>query len=297
MRVNIDGVFSGGGVKALAFIGALEVLEEQNYYFERVAGTSAGAIIASLKAAGYNAKDLNVILEELSFEKLIDQPLSDQIFPFSKWLFLYFRMGLYKGNRLEQLLAKWLHKKGVHTFADLPKGSLKVVCSDVTLGRMVVFPDDLKEVYGIDPRTFSVAKAARISASLPYFFMPVKIHGKKGKSLVVDGGVLSNFPIWLFENEHGRRKRPIIGMQLSDPPDQLPERKIKNSIQMFQALFSTMKQAHDARYISTTKSRDIIFIPVKGVETTDFYLSPLQKERLLEIGREQAMGFLKRWSK
>ncbi|WP_101844264.1 patatin-like phospholipase family protein [Halobacillus sp. Marseille-P3879] len=295
--MNIDGVFSGGGVKALAFIGALEVLEENNYQFERVAGTSAGAIVASLKAAGYEAKDLNVILDELSFEKLIDQPLSDQIFPFSKWLFLYFRMGLYKGIRLEQLLAKWLGKKNIRTFGDLPKGSLKVICSDLTLGRMVVIPDDLKEVYGIDPRTFSVAKAVRISASLPYFFIPVKLHGKKGKSLLVDGGVLSNFPIWLFENEHGRRKRPIIGMQLSDPPDQLPERKIKNSIQMFQALFSTMKQAHDARYISTTKSRDIIFIPVEGVETTDFYISPVQKEKLLNIGREQAVTFLKRWSK
>ncbi|MCP3025711.1 patatin-like phospholipase family protein [Halobacillus sp. A5] len=295
--MNIDGVFSGGGVKALAFIGALEVLEEYGYHLERLAGTSAGAIIASLKAAGYEAEDLKVILDELSFEKLIDQPLSDQIFPFSKWLFLYFRMGLYRGNRLEQLLTKWLSKKGIHTFADLPAGSLKVVCSDLTLGKMVVFPDDLKEIYGIDPKTFSVAKAARISASLPYFFMPVKIHGKKGKSLLVDGGVLSNFPIWLFENEHGRRKRPIIGLQLSDPPDQLPERKIKNAIQMFQALFSTMKQAHDARYISTTKSRDIIFIPVKGVETTDFYISPLQKEKLLTLGRTEAMSFLKRWAK
>nr|WP_289214434.1 patatin-like phospholipase family protein [Halobacillus campisalis] len=295
--MNIDGVFSGGGVKSLAFIGALEVLEKNDYSFQRVAGTSAGAIVACLKAAGYTSEDLRVILEELTLENLIDQPFVDQIFPFSKWIYLYFRMGLYRGNRLEDVLEKWLQKKGIKTFAHLPEGELKIVCSDLTLGRMVVIPDDLKEVYGIDPNTFSVAKAARISATLPYFFMPVKLHGKKGKSILVDGGVLSNFPIWLFENEHGRRKRPIIGMQLSDPPDHLPEKRIKNAIEMFQALFNTMKQAHDARYISASKSRDIIFIPVKGVETTDFHLSTKHKEMLIDLGREQAEKFLKRWSK
>ncbi|MFC7060603.1 patatin-like phospholipase family protein [Halobacillus seohaensis] len=295
--MKIDGVFSGGGVKALAFIGALEVLEENQYQFQRVAGTSAGAMVACLVAAGYTSKELKVILDELSFETLIDEPVSDKVFPFSKWLFLYYRMGLYKGNHLEKILDKWLSKKGIRTFAQLPEGSLKVVCSDLTLGKMVVIPDDLKETYGIDPRTFSVAKAARISASLPYFFRPVKLYGKNGKSLLVDGGVLSNFPIWLFENDDGRRTRPIVGMQLSDPPDQLPERNIKNAIQMFQALFQTMKQAHDARYVSTTKSRDIIFIPVKDVETTDFYLSKKQKEFLLDIGRQRALQFLKRWSK
>ncbi|UOR13880.1 patatin-like phospholipase family protein [Halobacillus amylolyticus] len=295
--MNIDGVFSGGGVKALAFIGALEVLDENDYHFRRVAGTSAGAIIACLIASGYQAKDLKKILFDLSLEKLTDEPLPERIFPFSKWLLLYFRMGLYKGNRLENILEKWLEQKGVRTFADLPSGSLKVICSDLTLGKMVVIPDDLKDLYGIDPSTFSVAKAARISAGLPYFFMPVKLHGKKGKSLLVDGGVLSNFPIWLFENEHGKRKRPILGMQLSDPPDELPEQKIKNAIQMFHALFRTMKKAHDARYISEDTSRDVIFIPVKGIETTDFLMNNEQKEKLISIGKEKAEQFLWRWKK
>ncbi|WFT76969.1 patatin-like phospholipase family protein [Halobacillus naozhouensis] len=295
--MNIDGVFSGGGVKALAFIGALEVLDENGYRFQRVAGTSAGAIVACLIASGYQAKDLKKILVELSLEKLIDTPFPEKFLPFYKWLLLYFRMGLFKGNRLENLLEKWLEQKGVHTFADLPHGSLKVICSDLTLGKMVVIPDDLHRLYGIDPDTFSVAKAARISAGLPYFFMPVKLHGKKGKSLLVDGGVLSNFPIWLFENEQGKRRRPILGMQLSDPPDQLPEQKIKNSIQMFHALFRTMKKAHDARYISESTSRDVIFIPVKGVETTDFSMNADQKEKLMSIGKEKAKQFLDRWKK
>ncbi|MBA2173625.1 patatin-like phospholipase family protein [Halobacillus locisalis] len=295
--MKVDGVFSGGGVKALAFIGAMEELEDKGYEFRRVAGTSAGAILASLTAAGYSAKELREKLKQLSFEKLVDVPLADQLFPFMKWLLLYYRLGLYKGNRLENTLEQWLEEKGVRTFADLPPRSLKVICSDLTLGRMVVIPDDLRSVYGIDPATFSVAKAVRMSSGLPYFFIPVKLHGKKGKCVIVDGGVLSNFPIWIWEDTKGCRTRPIIGMQLSDPPDQLPERKIRNSIQMFHALFKTMQQAHDARHISPSTSKDVIFIPVTGIDTTDFNMSEKEKEKIMEVGREHAAVFLDRWKK
>ncbi|MEC3883079.1 hypothetical protein GLW00_13575 [Halobacillus litoralis] len=295
--MKVDGVFSGGGVKALAFIGALEELEEQGYTFKRMAGTSAGAILASLTAAGYTARELKERLNHLSFLSLVDVPLSDRLFPFMKWLLLYYRMGLYKGNQLENVLEEWLGEKGVRTFADLPSGSLKVICSDLTLGRIVVIPDDLKKVYGIDPATFSVAKAVRMSSGLPYFFIPVKIHGKRGRSIMVDGGVLSNFPLWIWEKPDGCRTRPIIGMKLSDEPDKLPEQKIKNAIQMFHALFKTMQQAHDARYISKALSKDIIFIPVSGVETTDFDMSKEEKETLMALGREHASKFLKRWSR
>lgn len=293
----MDGVFSGGGVKALAFIGALEELEARGYSFSRVAGTSAGAILASLTAAGYTAKELKERLKSISFEELVDVPLSDRLFPFMKWLLLYYRLGLYKGNQLEKVLEEWLEDKGVRTFADLSPGSLKVICSDLTLGRIVVLPDDLKKVYGIDPATFSVAKAVRMSAGLPYFFIPVKIHGKTGRSVIIDGGVLSNFPLWIWEKKSGCRTRPIIGMKLSDEPDKLPEQKIKNAIQMFHALFKTMQQAHDARYISKTMSKDIIFIPVNGVETTDFDMSAEQKEALMNLGHKHASEFLQRWSR
>ncbi|MCA1009655.1 patatin-like phospholipase family protein [Halobacillus halophilus] len=295
--MKVDGVFSGGGMKALAFIGALEELEEQGYQFSRLAGTSAGSILASMTAAGYTSKELKEKLKSLSFESLVDLPIAERLFPYSKWFLLYFRMGLYKGNRLECTIEEWLEEKGVRTFADLPSGSLKIVCSDLSIGRIIVIPDDLKRVYGIDPATFSVAKAVRMSSGLPYFFMPIKLHGKNGKSLIVDGGVLSNFPIWIWEGKEGRRKRPIIGLKLSDPPSQLPAQKIRNAIQMFHALFKTMQQAHDARYISHSKSKDIIFISVKGYDTTDFHLSNQEKEDLMKIGRVHAAEFLKRWTK
>ncbi|MER2091063.1 MAG: patatin-like phospholipase family protein, partial [Sporosarcina sp.] len=56
----IDGVFSGGGLKGFALVGAYQVLEEKGYQFKRVAGTSAGSILASFIAAGYTAKEIEV---------------------------------------------------------------------------------------------------------------------------------------------------------------------------------------------------------------------------------------------
>ncbi|QHE52928.1 patatin-like phospholipase family protein [Pontibacillus sp. HMF3514] len=295
--MKIDGVFSGGGVKAIAFIGALEVVEKKGYQFERVAGTSAGAIMASFIAAGYNSDEIQELFEELQLNKLLDPPKLVDWLPFTKWLSLYFRMGIYKGKKLEDWIEQKLNQKGVRTFSDLPKDSLKVIVSDLTLGRLVVLPDDLKRLYGLKPREFSVARAVRMSAGLPYFFIPEKIQGEKErqKSIIVDGGLLSNFPIWVFTSDLERRKRPILGMKLSNSADNIPPRVIKNAIDMFQALFITMKQAHDARYVSKADAVDIIFIPVEKVGTTDFDMSEKDREGLIKLGREHAEEFLKKW--
>lgn len=295
--MKIDGVFSGGGVKAIAFIGAIEAVEKKGYQFERVAGTSAGAIMASFLAAGYKSEQIHQLFKELQLKKLLDPPTFGDWFPFSNWLFLYFRMGLYKGKRLEDWIYEVLGKKGIYTFRDLPKGSLKVIASDLTLGRIVVIPDDLERVYGISPNEFTVAKAVRMSAGLPYFFMPEPMFGKgHQKSLIVDGGLLSNFPIWVFTSNLERRMRPILGMKLSKGNDHIPARKIKNAIEMFQALFVTMKQAHDARYIHKEDAVDIIFIPVEDVETTDFDLNEDSIDKLIAVGEKHATTFLRHWS-
>ena len=72
--MDIDGVFSGGGMKGFAYVGALQVLEERGIKFKRVAGTSAGAILATFIAAGFNAKELEEIFDELNLKALLDPP-------------------------------------------------------------------------------------------------------------------------------------------------------------------------------------------------------------------------------
>ncbi len=185
--MDIDLVFSGGGVKGFALLGAYEAIEEKGLRWKRLAGTSAGALLSALLSAGYSARDIARLLEELELEQFLDErPLW---IPFSlwKWVRLYWHLGLYQGKAFERWLEAALAARGVRTFQDVPAGSLYIVASDVTNGRIVVLPDDLA-IYGIDPGSFSIAKAVRMSISIPYFFEPVRLRGRNGVAFIVDGG-------------------------------------------------------------------------------------------------------------
>lgn len=290
----IDGVFSGGGIKGFALIGACEELENKGLRFARVAGTSAGSIVAALIAAGYTSKEIYQLLDELDLSKLLDSRKTFIPFPFAKWLFVYWKLGLYKGNELEKWICEKLEAKGLRTFADLPPHALRVIGSDLSNGQMIVFPDDLQK-YGISPGSFPIAKAIRISCSIPYFFEPVKMRSMNGVNVLVDGGVLSNFPMWLFDKDNGQKIRPVLGIKLSASDYEHKKHKITNAIQLFGALFETMKDAHDSRYISKKHVKNIIFIPTEGVLSMEFHLTEESKRELYNLGREKAKQFLKTW--
>jgi NTE family protein len=292
--MNIDGVFSGGGIKGFALIGAYEEIEKRGLQFVRVAGTSAGSILAALIAAGYTSNEIYQLLDELEISKILDTRKTIIPLPFAKWLLLYWKLGLYKGNQFERWIKEKLEAKGIRTFSDLPSQSLRVVASDLSNGRLIVLPDDLGK-YGISPSSFSVAKAIRISCSIPYFFEPVKMRSIDGIDVLVDGGVLSNFPMWLFDQDNIQKIRPVLGIKLSSSEYEHKKHKIQNAIQLFGALFETMKDAHDSRYISKKHAKNIIFIPVEGVFPIEFNLTEEKKRQLFDIGKEHAKQFLKTW--
>ncbi|THE11289.1 hypothetical protein E1I69_15650 [Bacillus timonensis] len=291
----IDGVFSGGGIKGFALIGAYQAIEERGLAFKRMAGTSAGSLIAALIAAGYTSSEIIDLMEELDLGDFLDQRKALLPTPLAKWLLLYWRLGLYKGDMLEKWIYQKLRAKGVVTFQNLPPGRLRIIASDLTNGRIIVLPDDL-ERYGIHPASFPVAKAVRMSCSLPYFFEPVRLKDYQGNTIVVDGGVLSNFPIWLFDEEKMLKKRPVLGIKLSGNSQQQKQNKIHNAIDMFGALFETMKNAHDARYISRRHEKNIIFIPIESGLTTEFGLTDEKKQELIQQGKTRAESFLRTWS-
>ncbi|MBM7097303.1 patatin-like phospholipase family protein [Bacillus sp. H-16] len=297
--MKIDGVFAGGGVRALAFVGALNAIEKKGIEFERVAGTSAGAITAAFIKAGFTSGEIFDLFEEMDLRQLLDPRRSMFPFPFLRWLTMYKKIGLYKGNEFEKWMVETLKSKGVSTFEDLPAGSLRMVASDITNGRFVVLPDDLP-LYGRIPEKFSVARAIRMSCSIPFFFEPVKIYDGTAKpSYVVDGGVLSNFPMWVFKKRNQKRlTRPVLGFRLSPTLEEesANPRKIKNAMQFTYAMVETMRTAHDQRYISRDLAKDIVFIPVKDVKTTDFALTDEQKQSLIQLGETSTFDFLKRWS-
>jgi NTE family protein len=82
--LRCDAVFEGGGVKGIGLVGAVAATEELNYEFCNVAGTSAGAIVAALVAAGYRASELRHIMQGLDYAEFKDKGLLDHIPVFGK---------------------------------------------------------------------------------------------------------------------------------------------------------------------------------------------------------------------
>lgn len=190
--MEIDIVLSGGGVKGFALVGAYEAIEAKGLQLRRIAGTSAGSMIAALIAAGYTSQQMIELIDHLDLKQLLDK--RKEVLPFSlmKWVFLYWKMGLYKGQVLEEWMEEVLAAKGIRTFGDLPKDRLYIVASDVTSGRILVLPTDLPQ-YGIDPDTFSVAKAVRMSVSIPYFLSLLSYRRMPGNLWLSMGECLAIF--------------------------------------------------------------------------------------------------------
>ncbi len=299
-----DAVFEGGGVKGIGLVGAVAVTEEKGYRFENVAGTSAGAIVAALIAAGYKAGKLKEIIEGLDYNDFKDKGMLDKIPIIGFALSLGFEKGIYEGDFFEKWLRELLLKASppVRTFKDLRTGEqdpryrykLQVIAADVTRGMMLVLPRDIED-YGIEPDDLDVALAVRMSMSIPFFFEPVILKDKHGLDCyIVDGGVLSNFPVWLFDDKTADPPWPTFGYKLVEPDSGKPNR-INGPITLFAALFNTMMDAHDARYIEDADFVRTITIPTLGVRTTEFDLSRKRSDNLYQSGRGAAEKFFEHW--
>ncbi|SEO30748.1 NTE family protein [Amphibacillus marinus] len=291
----VDGVFSGGGVKSFAYIGALQACEEKGIQFARVAGSSAGAIVAGLLAAGYQAKELKEIMLNLDLQQFLDGGKLEKYFPFAKWLAVYRTLGLYKGDRLELWLAELLKEKGIVSFNDITKVEMKITTADLTLGRLIILPDDLTKIYGINQNAFSVAKAIRMSASLPYFFRPIKLFDQQArKHLLVDGALLSSLPMGIFKTDQSKQKRPVLGFQLQSKENYFTNFQIDNGLRFTKTLIGTMQHAQDLKYIEQHDKRNIIFLDTDAVNVADFGLSQQRREQLIEKGYHKTKHFLQK---
>ncbi|WP_400163923.1 patatin-like phospholipase family protein [Brevibacillus sp. TJ4] len=292
--MKADAVFEGGGVKGIALVGALQVMEENGYTWEKLAGTSAGSIVAALVSAGYNSYELKEILEELDYLYLLQNKGIGRL-PYIGPVFeLFFHDGLYRADRIELFIDDLLKKKRVSTFGDLPLGKLRIIASDISAGKMVVLPDDLVE-YDLPPENFSIARAVRMSSSIPFFFQPVKLKKDRVQHYIVDGGLLSNYPIWLFDVP-GVPQWPTIGFRLQDKQALQQEARISGLLSLTRGLITTMLDAHDRRFVEKAHAIRTIFIDTLGVRATDFHMTLEVRKKLYESGQESARRFLNHWN-
>lgn len=297
-----DLVLEGGGVKGIGLVGAYTQLAKAGYRVRRVAGTSAGAIVGSLMAAGMPAETMQATMQGLDYTKFRDESFVDRLGIAGKSASLFFEHGVYEGKYLRDWLADQLERLGVRTFADLKltepwakdlppsqRYKLVVVASDISGGRLARLPWDY-ERYGLDPDKQHVADAVRASMSIPFFYEPVKLGGQT----LVDGGLLSNFPIDLFDSTPDW---PTIGIKLSAQPSaNMVSNRTESTYDFAKALLATMINAHDQMHVDDPcTAKRTIFVETFKIKATDFDITAEEQARLFESAQDAARKFLATW--
>jgi NTE family protein len=313
----VDLVCEGGGVKGIGLAGAFSVLEEHAYKPQNVAGTSAGAITAALIAAGYSASEVKEIIFNLNFRQFEDPSWEDKIPVIGKGLSVLVEEGAFRGDDFLSWMRTLLADKGVHTFADLktdfvdPKYSsrLQVIASDTSGRQLLVLPRDADQL-GFAPDELEVAYAVRMSMSIPIFFEPVRVMNSKTnhEHVIVDGGMLSNFPVWLFDCEdEATPDWPTFGMLLVEPDPKVPISEripapehaphgARGLVDLLSSMLHTMMEAHDRMYVEKAQYARTIAIPTLGVGTTEFDITRERAQALYDSGRTAAETFLQSWN-
>ena len=171
----------GGGGKGGAHLGVLAVLEELDVPIDVIAGTSVGAAVGVLYAAGFPLDQLERIFHAFALRRIATRDPT--------------RMGLLGARKREALLRELL---GDRTFADL-RIPCAVTATDLVSGRVVVITEG------------PLVPAIMASTAIPGIFPPVV----RGAELLVDGGVLNNVPVDVAEALGAQR---VIAVQLADAP-------------------------------------------------------------------------------
>jgi len=310
-----DGVFRGGGVKGLALAGALCGFAEHETKpittWKNVAGASAGAIIACYLATGHDANEMLDLMKKTNFGSFADFPLHNKILGGGA---LVFEHGMAHGDAFESWFdgvldgAVFGSVRKEQKNGAAPDWFLKLIACDVVNKRLLVLPDDLvdyrlpKSSTLIDPDEFKISRAARMSMSIPYFFKPIELETKDGGSaVIVDGGTLSNFPVWLFDVDPAVAGRPPVrptfgftlsgGKGLAGGVAQLGK-LAPWGVRFAFDIFHTAQEAWDERFVSHSTRVRTLAVDAADVATTQFDLSPEKQELLIGNGRKAAKAFL-----
>jgi predicted acylesterase/phospholipase RssA len=259
-------VMKGGGVKGLAFAGALLELEK-HFWFDRHVGTSAGAIAAMLLAANYTPAELRDILLKKDFRDFMDAAAWK--LPFN----LLFRQGCYPGDSFKLWIAELITHK-IPQLAEVPMSALNgALLYASRRGTGTIAFDSMGE-----RKDAAAAYAARCSMSIPLFFVPASVDGRR----VFDGGLRNNFPLTRFLVDHPRSN--FIGLYLGKPDN-------SNRRYIGSELLDIVLEGEERKTVDQNK-RNVVVIDTSPIGTVDFGLAPVEKKFLLQVGRAAALSFL-----
>ena len=304
-------VFEGAGIRGIAYAGVVEVLEKEQmiHTLEKVGGTSAGAITALMLSLGYTSGEIEEMIGSTRFRKFNQGgfPLLGGIHRLHK------SFGWYKSKRFEKWLARIIETKTQNpdiTFADLHRlGYKDLFVTGTCLNRQ----KSLVFSYKNYPQ-MRVLDAVRISMSIPFYFEAVfidqngkvfKKHPEKsGLDILVDGGILQNYPIGIFDSITPSGKRipnpQTLGIRI-DSERQIAYGKTRKelapyTIQDFNDFTSafytlTLESLNRTPLTEADWNRSIV-VSSKHIAPKIRKLSAKEKQTLIESGRQSTYAFL-----
>jgi len=268
-------VISGGGLKGIAGLGSLKCLldNEITNKFDTLAGSSVGAVICFLYNIGYGPKDIYDVLEQIDFTKLIkyiepENLLLDPCF------------GISSPEPIIYSIYKFMKNKNINnkiTFLQL---------YEMTKTKLIITGTCLNDIsikyfsYSTTP-DMQILKALRISISIPFIFRPYQFDGK----LWVDGGVMNNFPIDLFND----KLRDVIGIYMDDVYDYINE--IDEIQDYFIRVFKCVFRGLNYNKIELFK-KYFVHIKTQGNHTTNWELTQQDKKMLYDEGYKQTSDYI-----
>jgi len=259
-------VLGGGGARGAAHIGVLKVLEREHVPIDCVVGTSMGAIVGGLYAAGYRADDIEKILRGIDWkEAMSDDPsrsdrsmrAKDDDLRFLggvqfgiKKTGIAFPQGLIEGQNLDLLLRRlFLPVWRIDDFDQLPI-PFRAVAADIVSGDKVVFSHG------------DLAAAVRASMSIPGAFAPMRVDNR----LLVDGGMVDNVPID-EARRMGAQRLIVVDVGSGMEPAKNLDSPMAIARQM---LVAVLKRESDAQ-LATLDSDDVLITPqLDTIASQDF---------------------------
>jgi NTE family protein len=256
-----DLVLDGGGLRCIAFAGALEAANEAGITrWGQIAGSSGGALVAALLAAGYPPSHISEVLLRTDHCKLFPWRAGGLLARIAAG---WSNRGLIRSAHLREWLEEQFRDSpmgiGRPSFGDFARTAapdeatsrvrhrLRIIVSDLTAARMIVLPDALEEYTDGDDRPirsddFPVIDAVVMSMSIPYWFEPIVLRRDGSPHYLMDGGLLSNFPVWLFDAPFPTR--PTWGIRLRrDVEASESGRRPRTAVDLGRALISAVMEA------------------------------------------------------
>lgn len=305
-------VFEGGGVRGVTYGGVIKALAEELDFtqIQRVGGSSAGAIAALFLALDYKPHEIQDTLLTLNFKEFLDDDFG--FIRDTKRLLTEF--GWYKGQKILDWLGEVIKKKTGNadtTFDELkhmsdrknyPFRSLYIVGCNINTGNAEVFSHETKHKH------LPIRLATRITASVPIFFQPVLLND----AYYVDGGVLRNYPITLFDDWKYNANIPktyilpfnfeTLGFRLDTReeiqrflnPD-IPNRflKVNNFVQYAQSLITLISNTQNEEHLHSFDQNRTVYCDTLNVTSTNFRISVSKRIELINSGYLATKAYLK----